>query len=165
MVENYIVIRAIGDGTTINFGPKEDDLAPYAPYEWEDVSARAYNLQGQDAHDAMMADPRVMVIRLRTKGPDAVANSVAMSNDNKLWRLASRVIDDETGEVTNNDLHSVYSPQERTDRISSLVSFFGLTQSAIESRWPTDATRTDVAKTFAKWLGKRESDPDPDWVG
>lgn len=151
MIESLVVMRQEGD-ETIGWGPKQSDQDKYGG-AIEDWSARGYNLLGQAQHDALNAEPRVMLVQWR------ISNSqwAAFSTDNAIWPLASRQWADwQKSELLDNNFEDVYSAAERTDRIDGLVNFFGLNRTAVESRWLETDTRMEVAKKMAKFLGNRE---------
>lgn len=137
MVQSYVMIRSQphADG---NYGPHEQDLAPY-PINGEDVTARVA---------AMIAtEPQVVIWRLRMSNADAVT----MSADNKLWMIASQRFDPE-GELVESDHDQPYTEQERATRITQLAAFTDFDADTIAAWWTPEKTRQEVAVKLRTYL-------------
>lgn len=149
MVESIVMLRSVGDGSDPenSFRPNESDLAPYDVARVEDVSARSAEYLEQ------MSDPRVVVVRTWMSGP----NALAAKSDNKIWMIASRVIN-EDGEVTQTDWNEVYTAGERATRINQMGNILGFDKNKIEAWWTTDKTRGQVAAKLEQYARKRSAD-------
>ena len=149
MVESYVMIRTQtnADGT---YGPREEDIAPYT-VSGEDVTARAFDVQGPLFLDTLQTDPQVGVWRYRMSNADALA----MQSDNKLWMLASKrytIEEDGTRTEVDSDWQQPYTAEERTLRINQLGNFTDFDVDTISAWWTVDKTHVEVATKMRNYL-------------